>query len=341
MEKANGVKPLFAALIYVLLLALLLAGCAVRGRPLTANGTIEATEIKVVAEVGGQLKQLLVKEGDMVKAGQLVAKLDDEPYRILVEQVKAAVNTAEASLEEARAGSRTQEIEAARQEVDRLAAQVAAAREQLTLQEDSLKRAQALFNAEALSEQELVERQSHARVARYQLEAAEAQLEAARARLSLTQAGSRQQVLERLTAGVKQAQENLSLAKLNMQKTRLVAPSAGVVASRNFEEGELIRPGVDVITLLDNRRLWVNVYVPEDKLSSVRIGQNVQISVDAYPNRTFPGKVIYISPKAEFTPRNVQTKKDRVNLVFRVKIQVTGGQNALRPGLPADVTFAP
>ncbi|MEW6172404.1 MAG: HlyD family efflux transporter periplasmic adaptor subunit [Bacillota bacterium] len=318
---------------------LLLSGCATEDAELTANGTVEATEIKVVAEVGGQLKELRVKEGDRVKAGQLIGNLDDEPYRIQVEQARASTSGAGATLSEAESGARSQEIDAARQEVDRLSAQVAAAREQLALQEDSLQRAESLFGAEALPEQELVARQSQVRVARHQLEAAEAQLEAARARLALLKAGSRPQTIDRLAAGVKQAQGGLALAELNLQKTKLIAPAAGVVSSLNFEKGELIRPGAEVATLLDDRKLWLNVYVPENDLGQVRVGQNVHVAVDTYPGRTFPGKVVYIAPEAEFTPRNVQTKKDRVNLVFRVKVEVTGGQGDLRPGLPADVTF--
>jgi HlyD family secretion protein len=318
---------------------MLLGGCASRSGELTANGTIEATEIKVVAEVGGRLNELLVKEGDRVKEGQLVGWIEDQPFRYQVDQARAGVAAAKAALDETGAGARGQEVEAAQREVDRLAAQVAAAREQLSLQEDNLKRAEALFDAEALPEQELVARQSQVRLARHQLEATEAQLEAARSRLSLLEAGSRQQTLERLAAGVNQAEANLALAQLNLEKTKLVAPAAGMVAARNFEKGELIRPGAEVITLLDDRNLWLNVFVPEDRLSRVRVGQAVRITVDTHPNRSFPGKVVYISPRAEFTPRNVQTKQDRVNLVFRVKIEATGGRDALRPGLPADVTF--
>ncbi|MBC7323924.1 MAG: HlyD family efflux transporter periplasmic adaptor subunit [Moorella sp. (in: Bacteria)] len=105
--------------------------------------------------------------------------------------------------------------------------------------------------------------------------------------------------------------------------------------------GELVRPGAEVLTLLDTHNMWLNVYIPENRLGEVKIGQQVQIQIDPYPDQSFPGQVEYISPQAEFTPRNVQTREDRVNLVFRVKIRVTGGQDKLRPGLPADVTFLP
>ncbi|MGI6285791.1 efflux RND transporter periplasmic adaptor subunit [Neomoorella humiferrea] len=321
----------------------LMTGCQPREKEklLTASGTIEATEVKVIAEVGGTLQELAVKEGDTVPAGKLIGRLDQAAYQIQVDQAGAAVAAARAALAEARAGARSQEIAAAEQEVARLDAQVAAVQEQVSLLEDNLRRARELFQAGALPEQELASRESQYNQARHQLEAARAQLEEAKSRLALLQAGSTPYTLERLAAGVKQGEANLALAQLNLNKTALRSPAAGLVASINFEKGELVPPGAEVATILDLNNLWLNVYIPENRLGEVQIGQPVQIAVDTYPNQSFPGLVEYIAPRAEFTPRQVQTREDRVNLVFRVKIRVTGGQDKLRPGLPADVTFMP
>lgn len=328
---------LFAAVV------LLLAGCQSRGQTgaLTANGTIEATEVNVTARVGGTLQKLGVREGDRVKAGQLIGQLDTRSYSVQENQAQAGVAAAQASLDEAKSGARSQEIAAARQNMDALAAQVAAAQDQLTLQEDNFKRAQSLFQAGAIPEQSLQEQQTACDTARHKLAGIKAQQEAARAKLELLQAGSTPQALDRLSAGVNQSEDNLKLARLNLDWTRLTAPISGTVISRNFEPGELIRPGAQVITLQDDRDRWLNVYVPENRLDQVKAGQPVQIRVDAYPDKTFPGRVEYISPQAEFTPRNVQTKQDRVDLVFRVKVRVTGGWAQLKPGVPADVTFTP
>jgi len=323
------------------MLFMFLAGCQFfqKDQPLTANGTIEATEIKVAAEVGGALQKLAVKEGDRVQAGQLIAQLDDSSYRLLADQARAGLTGAQASLAEARAGARAQEIEAARREAERLEALAAGAREQAALLEDNFRRAEELFEAGALPEQERQAAETRFNTARRQLEAAQAQLEAAQARLALLEAGSREQTIERLAAGVRQSESSLALARLNLEKTRLAAPADGVVAGCNFKEGEVIRPGAEVATLLNDRDLWLWVYIPENRLGQVKAEQPVQIRVDTYPDKTFPGQVEFISPEAEFTPRNVQTKEDRVNLVFRVKIRVTGGREELKPGLPADVTF--
>lgn len=340
---AGGRRRLFfpAAVFVALLFFSLSGGCQLKEKEkgLTASGTVEATEVKVTAEIGGTLKELFVKEGDRVQAGQTVGRIDDAPYRIAVDQAAAGLAGAEAALDEARAGARAQEIEAARRDVERLAAQAAAAGEQLALDEDSLKRARELFAAGAIPEQELLSIQTRLNVARRQAEGAEAQLAAARERLALLEAGSREETIARLSAGVRQGAGSLELARLNLEKTRLTAPAAGVVAACNFTAGELVRPGAEVVTLLDETDMWINVYVPENKLGLVKVGQPAEIRVDAYPGKVFSGRVEFVSPKAEFTPRNVQTKEERVNLVFRVKVRVADGQTELRPGLPADVTF--
>lgn len=326
-------------LLLFLAAVLLLPGCNGREAQLSANGTIEATQVRVVAEVSGQLKELAVTEGDRVKAGQILARLDASTYQTQMEQAQAAVDSAGAGLAEARSGSRTQDIEAAQHEAERLAAQAAAAQEQVSQLEDSLARTEALYEQGAAAEKDLTSLESQLKVARYQWQGAQAALEAARSRLALLEAGNRPETIQRQEAGVRQSQAGLDMARLNLKKTELTAPVSAVVARLNFSQGEFVNPGAEIVTLLDDTDLWLNVYVPENKLGQVKVGQTVSITVDTYPGRVFPGRVTYIAPEAEFTPRNVQTKEDRVNLVFQVKVQVTEGQDALRPGLPADVIF--
>ncbi|MGI9860492.1 HlyD family efflux transporter periplasmic adaptor subunit [Moorella naiadis] len=354
---SKGKKTCFLLLILLVNMTALVSGCQRRDKEqyLTASGTIEATEVKVMAEVGGTLQDVAIKEGDMVATGQILACLDQSGYQIPVAQAEAGVEAAQAALAEARAGARSQEITAAEQEAARLEAgvrtaaeQVATLQEQVNLLADNLQRAQKLFQAGALPEQELRNRESQYNQARHQLEGtqaqlegAKAQLEGARARLDLLRAGSTGYTLDRLAAGVKQNQSSLEQAQLNLGKTILKAPAAGLVSSVNYAKGELVRPGAEVATLLDTANLWLNVYIPENRLGEVKVGQAVQIQADPYPGQSFPGQVEYIAPQAEFTPRNVQTREERVNLVFRVKIRVTGGQDQLRPGLPVDVTFLP
>ncbi|MDI6710404.1 MAG: efflux RND transporter periplasmic adaptor subunit [Thermoanaerobacterales bacterium] len=323
----------------LLLLAVSLLGCDGRGRPLTANGTIEADEVRVVAEVGGTVQEMLVEEGDTVRAGQEVARLDPRILEAQQAQAAAGLEAARAARDEAAAGSRAQEIASARREAERLDALRKAAAEDLILQEKTLQKYRRLYEAQAVSEQELTVQENSAARARAQAEAATAAYEAAAARLSLAEAGARAETLARLEAQVGGAEAGVEAARLNLEKATLRAPVAGMVVGRNFAPGEVVRPGAEVVTLLDTSRLWLDVYVPENRLGEVRMGQKVGVAVDGFPGRKFAGRVTFIAPEAEFTPKNVQTKEDRVRLVFRVRVELLDGKDQLRPGMPADVTF--
>ncbi|MGC7878870.1 HlyD family secretion protein, partial [Desulforudis sp. 1190] len=151
--------------------------------------------------------------------------------------------------------------------------------------------------------------------------------------------GARKEALDRAAAQVKGSQAGVDLAKSYLEKTILKAPVGGMVIGTNFEPGEVVRQGAEVITLLNMQKLWLGTYVPENRLGEVQVGQRVEVTVDSFPDKVFAGRVTFISPRAEFTPRNVQTKEDRVRLVFKVKIFLENGQGLLKPGMPADVTF--
>lgn len=308
---------------------------------LTANGTIEATEIKVCSEVGGALKRIYVQEGDKVKAGDLMAEIDDEQYKIKLDLAQAQIKGTEASLSEIKAGARKQELEAARNEVRRIKAQLAAAEKALAFEQENLLRLNKLYKQGATTKQELDAQELKLNTAKETLKSLQAQQDAAEERLNLLKAGARHETIDKMSSSVEMASLEAELAKLNLAKTKIKAPAGGTVIARNFEEGEIIPPGAEVVTLLDTENLWLNSYIPEDKLNQVQKGQLVKLMVDAYPGKVFKGKVVFIAPKPEFTPKSLQTKKDRVNLVFRVKIRVTEGKDQLLPGMPVDVIFPP
>jgi HlyD family secretion protein len=137
-------------------------------------------------------------------------------------------------------------------------------------------------------------------------------------------------------AQVAEARAALELARARLAETRIAAPITGVVLRRNTERGETAAPGVSILTILDPTDLWLRAYVPETDVGRIRIGQRAAVTLDAYPGREFPGAISEIASEAEFTPKNVQTKKERVNLVFRVKIALRNAEGVLKPGLPAD-----
>jgi HlyD family secretion protein len=116
----------------------------------------------------------------------------------------------------------------------------------------------------------------------------------------------------------------------------ILSPVDGIVLRKNLEVGEMANPGVPIVTLMKPSDLWVRAYVPEEEVGRIKVGSRAQVAVDAYPARRFPGRITEIASEAEFTPRNVQTRKERVNLVFRIKIAVDNPEGILKPGMPAD-----
>ncbi len=172
-----------------------------------------------------------------------------------------------------------------------------------------------------------------------QVEAAQAEVRAARQRLALLEAGPRPGQVETARAQVAQAEGALAQARARLADARVDAPLDGVVLRKNLEPGATATPGTPVLTLVDPRTLWLRGYLPEVDLGRVRLGQRARISVDAFPKETFAGEVTEIASEAEFTPRNVQTQKERVNLVFRVKITIDSASGRLKPGMPADAVI--
>jgi HlyD family secretion protein len=171
---------------------------------------------------------------------------------------------------------------------------------------------------------------------RDQIEAARAQLKAARDHLDLLLAGARPFQVEAARGQVSQARAALDLAGSRLREAAIVSPINGVVLRKNLEAGEMANPGVSILTLVDPTDLWLRAYVPETDIGRIKVGMAARITIDAYKDRTFSGKITEIASEAEFTPKNVQTKKERVNLVFRIKIAVDNPQGFLKPGMPAD-----
>lgn len=174
--------------------------------------------------------------------------------------------------------------------------------------------------------------------------AAQAALRQAQGALAATRAGTLSakasaQGVPVAQAQVQQAQAVLARAQANLANATLTAPITGYVTQKMAEVGELVPIGMPVITLADLRRVWVSVYVPEAQLGLVKLGQPADVTVDSYPGATFHGTVGFISSQAEFTPKNVQTKEDRVTLTFKVKAYIDNKDDQLKPGMPADVVI--
>ena len=292
------------------------------GEILAANGTIEATEVEVSSKLPGRIAQLLVREGDAVQANQIIARLDMAEIEAEVAQHRAALARTEAQLKELLAGSRVEEIEEAH-------ANLRQAEDNLKLAKDDWDRFDNLFKEGAISAQERDR-------AKNKVEVAISQVKAARERYQMIRIGPRPEVIEAARHERDRAKAALGAAQVRLRDGTILAPLAGIVLTKRAEQGEIINPGFPIVVLIDPDDLWLRVYIPESEIGLVKIGQKGTITVDSFPNRRFEGKVIEISSKAEFTPRTVQTKKERVNLVFGVKISLDNRERLLKPGMPAD-----
>jgi len=292
---------------------------------LLLSGNIEAHESLVSFKVTGRVVELPVEEGQWVQAGALLARLDDADYRQKVDIDAANLRVRESNLALTLAGTRDQEIKAAR------AAMLDA---QADLQQKKLddERAQRLFKKDAISAQD---RDFSATA----LKRATAISESARQRYDEAVEGSRKEDIRIAQANVVAARQSLGLSRINLDYTRLLAPNAGVVSVRQAELGEVVSPGTPIVTLSDLDHVWLRAYVAETDLGRVRWGQDATITTDTYPGKEYHGRISFISSTAEFTPKSVQTYKERVTLVYRIKIDADNPNHELKPGMPADASI--
>jgi len=293
------------------------AAAGIRG-----SGIIEVTQVDVAFEVAGRMIERSVDEGAMVDKGEPVGKLDDREYRLRVARATAAKEAADAHYRMMTKGAREQEIGRA------LAAREAADAE-LAMQTREFERINRL-RAEGIVAQTDYDRLAN------MLANARATRDQAVAQLDQLREGFRTEEIEGARAELQRAAADLDLAELDLARCQLFAPAAGRVLSKSREPGEMVQPGTPIVTLGDLSRPWVNVYVGERDLGKVRLGMAAQVTVDSFPNHPFAGKVTFISDRAEFTPKNIQTPDERVKLVYRVKVEVETRDEALKPGMPAD-----
>jgi HlyD family secretion protein len=293
------------------------------------SGNIEAHESLVSFRVQGRIAELPVEEGQQVAAGTLLARLEDADYRQRVRVDQAGVAVRERDLALSLAGTRVQQVKAAEQSL----AEARADLDQRRLDND---RALRLFARDEIAAQD----RDQAATA---LKRSEAVYQAAAERLSEAREGSRQEEIAITRATLHQASETLALSRVNLDYTVLRAPSAGVITVRQAELGEVVSPGTPVVALADLDHIWLRAYLAETDLGRIHWGQEVTVTTDTYPGRQYKGRISFISSTAEFTPKTVQTYKERVTLVYRLKIDIDNPSHELKPGMPADarIVLAP
>jgi len=322
-----------------IILVLVLGGAAAAGfyyyprwkaqRPadnvLQLSGNIEAHESVVSFKVQGRIAALPVEEGQWVNVGDVLARLDNDDYRQQVEMDEANVHAREAELALALAGSRSQDIKAAQQSV-------LDAEADLDLKKSDLQRYETLYQKDEVSAQ--TRDATSTAVKR-----AQANVERVKQTYDALSEGTRKEQIRINRAVVNQAHESLRMSRIRLGYTVLRAPTSGVVLVRQAELGEVVAPGTPVVTIADVDHLWMRGYVSETDLGRIRWGQDATVRTDTFPGKTYHGRVSFISSEAEFTPKSVETHKERVTLVYRVKIDLDNPNHELKPGMPADAVI--
>lgn len=294
---------------------------------LFASGTVEATEVALGFQVPGRIATVIPHEGDRVTKGELLAELDRAELDARKAQAEAGLAGAGALLRELEAGSRSEELAQARE-----AARAAA--ERLSDAQRDFDRVERLQQGGAVSQEALDK-------ARLTLTVAQSQKDQADQQLKMVETGPRPERVAAQRAAVQQAEAAVRQADAALANAVITSPLDGVVTLRQREPGETVGAGSPVITVINLADRWVRIYIREDVIGQVRLGQRATITADAFQGKTYPGVVSFISSQAEFTPRNVQTAEERVKLVYAVKVRVAGDSaNDLKPGMPADVTLA-
>ena len=287
------------------------------------SGNVEAHESLVSFKVSGRIMQLPVEEGQAVQTGQLLAQLDDSDYRQAVAIAQASVGVRDSQLKLALAGSRSQDVDAAHQSVLEAKADLAQKRADFA-------RYDALFRKDEIPAQTRDQAQTN-------VERAQANYQRQNQIYDKLVEGTRKETIAVASAELRQARQNLQMARIRLGYTTLTAPFTGVILVRQAELGEVVLPGTTVVTLADLDHVWVRVYIPETDLGRIHWGQDVIVRTDTFPGKNYHGRISFISSNAEFTPKSVQTEKERVTLVYRVKVDLENQNHELKPGMPADV----
>lgn len=295
-------------------------------RQIELSGTVEAREIDLAFQVGGRIATLRVDEGDSVQIEQEVATLDAHDFELTLSNAIAQTEAAQAALAALRAGTRIQELRVAE-------AQLAKAQADLDYIRVEFKRIADLV-AKKLAAQDQLDQ------ARQRQNVALAGVEQALQNLALLREGPRREDIDQAAATLRARQATAETARRQLEYTRLQSPVAGMVSVRLAEAGEIVSPGKTVLRIAELSRPWVRAYLNEKDLTRVRLGQAAQIRIDGLPDKVFEGRLAFISPTAEFTPKTVETHALRVDMVYRVKVQVDNPNGVLKLGQPADVVLS-
>ena len=322
-----------------LAVALGAAGCGRGGedKRLRATGYVEATEVRVAPEVGGRVLEMRVAEGDHVSAGDLIARLDTADAKLTERRLQAERDQADAQLRLLLAGSRAEDVRQALAQAESTDADVKAAVAELAAAEADLQRFEALLRSNSGSRKQRDDALTRRDVAAARVSAAREHARAAGETVARLRAGSRPQEIAGARARVAAVDAQIASLQKTIADAEVISPVGGIVTSKLIDAGETVSPRTALVVITDLAHAWANLYVDEPVVPQLKLGQQLAILTDA--GQSLNGTIAFLSPRAEFTPRNVQTAEERSKLVYRIKVTADNRDGVLKTGMPVEGRF--
>jgi len=313
----------FRLIYLIIFINYFISGCSNKSaNTIELSGIIESTDINITSKVNGEIKNIFFDEGDKVNTNDTLALIDQETYILQKKQSEALLSLNEAQYNLIINGYRIEDIKQAEENLKSL-------KSNLDLAEYDKVNMEKLYNLGSISEKQWKDVLTRYLSIKSQYSAAEENY------LKLKR-GSRKEEILSAKAKVDQAKAQLELIDKQLRDTYIISPAPGIITNKIFEKGETVQFGSTLFTITQLDKVYLMVYINESDLGKVKYGQKAEVFVDSYPDKAFEGRIIYISSKAEFTPKNIQTKEDRIKQVFGIKIEIDNKDYVLKPGMPAD-----
>ncbi len=316
----------YAKIFVFVVMSILVAACnGNSGDNIEESGTIEATNILISSKVSGTVEKFLFDEGDKISANDTILIIDPELLTIQLKQAEALKAAAEAKFDLLVKGARKEDVIFAQEKLNQ-------AKANFELLSKEMERISNLFESNAVSKREFDQISAKYSIAKSQLKTAEENLK----KISNF---ARPEELKASKANLDKATAQVDLIKKQINDCYVTSPIDGFIVKKFVESGENVAPFTSLVKISDLTKMNVVIYISETELGKVKLGQTAKIKTDTFPDKTYKGKIVYISPEAEFTPKSVQTKDERTKLVFAVKIAIDNPEFELKAGMPADVVI--
>jgi HlyD family secretion protein len=330
--------PRHAASLLLVALAVTAAGACRKSGPtdrVRVSGHVEADDVQVAPEVGGRILTLKVAEGDRVNQGDVIATIDTRDTELALARSHADRSQADAQVRLLLAGSRIEDVRQAEAQAEAAQADVAAAESELSNSQTDLERYESLLRANAGSQKARDDAKARRDVAAQRLTAARERAKAARETAARVKAGSRKEEIDAARARLAMVDAQIATQEKALEDATVIAPVGGIVTEKLVNAGELVAPRAPLVVITDLDHAWGEVFVDEPLVPRLTLGQSATLYTDA-GGRGAAGTVTFISPRAEFTPRNVQTAEERSRLVYRIKVSADNRTGTFKPGMPVE-----